>query len=39
MTDAIEHAVPGVYQLSDDDAEVIDPDFTALLTVTKPVQH
>jgi hypothetical protein len=39
ITDAIEPAVPGVYQLSDEDIEVIDPDFTALLTVRKPVQH
>ncbi|WP_262028719.1 hypothetical protein [Microvirga sp. Mcv34] len=39
ITDAIEPAAPGVYQLSDEDVEVIDPDFTALLTVRKPVQH
>jgi hypothetical protein len=39
ITEAIEPASPGVYQLRDDDAQVTDPDFTALLTVTKPNRH
>lgn len=39
ITEAIEPASPGVYQLSDDDTQVTDPDFTALLTVTKPSRH
>ncbi|MGV3510546.1 MAG: hypothetical protein ACO1OX_00945 [Novosphingobium sp.] len=36
---AIEYAVPGVYQLSDADMAVEDPDFTALFTVTSPHRH
>lgn len=36
---AIEYAVPGVYQLSDADMVVEDPDFTALFTVTSPHRH
>lgn len=36
---AIEYAAPGVYQLSDSDVIVEDPDFTALFTVTSPHRH
>lgn len=39
ITEAIEVAAPGIYQLNDDDAQVMDPAFTALLTVTRPPQH
>jgi hypothetical protein len=36
VLDAIAPGDPGVYQLSDADEEVEDPDFTALLTVRSP---
>jgi hypothetical protein len=36
---AIEYAVPGIYQLSDADFAVDDPDYTALFTVTSLHRH
>ena len=38
VLDAIEPARPGIYQLADEDEEVEDPDFTALLTVRSPLR-
>lgn len=38
VLDAIEPGGPGIYQLADDDEEVEDPDFTALLTVRSPLR-
>jgi hypothetical protein len=38
VLDAIEPAEPGIYQLTDEDAAVEDPDFTALLTVRAPLR-
>ena len=38
VLDAIEPAQPGIYQLTDGDEAVEDPDFTALLTVRAPLR-
>ncbi len=38
VLDAIEHGTPGVYQLSDDDDEIVDPDFTARISITAPLR-
>jgi hypothetical protein len=39
ILDAIEPGQPGIYQLSDADEQVEDPDFTVLLTVRNPLRH
>lgn len=36
MLEAVEVGEPGEYQLADEEAVVVDPDFVALLTVTRP---
>ena len=39
ILDAIEVGAPGIYQMADDDEEVEDPDFIALITVRTPAQN
>jgi hypothetical protein len=36
LLDAIQPGEPGIYQMSDSDEEIEDPDFTALITVQEP---
>lgn len=39
VLEAIDFGEPGIYRMADRDEEIEDPDFVALITVTRPARH